>query len=390
MTRISADWLADPAIRRLMAALSANGATPRFVGGCVRNAVLGAGETDIDLAIDVGPEETTRLLRRAGLGAVPTGFEHGTVTAVVDKRGFEVTTLRRDVETDGRRAVVAFTDDWLEDARRRDFTMNALYADSDGTVLDPTDEGLKDLAAGNVRFIGAAEDRIREDFLRILRFFRFHAWFGAGGMDADGLAACDALSAGVESLARERIGAEMRKLLAAPDPAPAVAAMARVHVLWRILPDAEPAALALLVAVEKATGVEPDWLRRLASLDAEDMFDRLRLSKAEVRMLEAIAAAEAELDPAAAAHECGARAALSGALIRAARHGEAPDIGALKARIELGANATFPLAAADLIARGAAPGPALGEKLKRAKALWRERGFTPDAEELLDALENGG
>ncbi len=383
MTRISPAWLNDPAIVRLIRALSKKGAKPRFVGGGVRNAILGAGETDIDLAIDVEPEETMRLLRAAHLGAVPTGIEHGTVTGVVDKHGFEITTLRRDMETDGRRAVVAFTDDWLEDAKRRDFTMNALYADPDGKVLDPTGEGLDDLDAGRVRFIGHAENRIREDYLRILRFFRFHAWFGRTGMDRDGLAACAELADGIDQLARERIGAEMRKLLAAPDPAASVAAMAQSGVLRHVAAGMIPTALAPVLAMEEATATPPDWRRRLAALGGEDLRDRLRLSKTEMRALEAIRLAAEEPRPAQAAHTHGAEAALSGALIRAAAMAAPPDPSTLRADIDRGATARFPLAAADLKAHGAEPGPAIGAALKHAKSLWMESDFTLDRDALL-------
>ncbi|MEO1293596.1 MAG: CCA tRNA nucleotidyltransferase, partial [Pseudomonadota bacterium] len=176
--RLDTPWLNDPATRRVMAALTAEGATARFVGGCVRNALLGGGSTDVDIAIDVAPTETIRLLENAGLRAVPTGIEHGTITAVAGHEPLEITSLRRDVSTDGRRATVAFTTDWVEDAKRRDFTMNALYADADGLVFDPLGGGIADLLARQIRFIGRAEDRIREDYLRILRFFRFSAWYG--------------------------------------------------------------------------------------------------------------------------------------------------------------------------------------------------------------------
>lgn len=389
MTRIAPDWLDDRAIRRLFRALGAEGATPRFVGGCVRNALLGegAGPTDIDLAIDVGPEETTRLLNAARINAVPTGFAHGTVTAVLDKRGFEITSLRRDVETDGRRARVAYTDDWLEDAKRRDFTMNALYADLDGAVLDPTGEGLTDLANGDLRFIGRAEDRIREDYLRILRFFRFHAWFGRNAMDPAGLAACERLAGGIDSLAKERIGAEFRKLLTARDPTQALAAMAETGVLRHVVPDARPETLIKLIATETAEGLPPDWLRRLAALDGDGMVEQLRLSKAQGRALRDIAIATEEEKPAIAAHQFGAEIALAGALIRAARRDETPDMPALSAAIELGAAAVFPLTARDLLQRGAEPGPALGAALKQAKRLWRESGFELDRDALLAALE---
>ena len=391
MTCIRAEWLADPDIRRLTRALGAEGARPRFVGGCVRNALLpeerAPGATDIDLAIDVAPEETMRLLHKAGLGAVPTGIDHGTVTAVIDRHGYEVTTLRRDVETDGRRAKVAFTDDWLEDAKRRDFTMNALYADPDGAVLDPTGEGLADLAAGRVRFIGRPEDRIREDYLRILRFFRFQAWFGRDGLDADGLAACAEMADGMDVLARERIGAEMKKLLAAPDPAPSVAAMARSGVLAHVLEGATAGALAPLVAMEAATGTPPDWRRRLAALGGQDPRDRLRLSKAEAAHLVAVVRAAEESHPARAAHDLGAEAALSGALIRAAALGRALDPAQLRQEIARGATAKFPLKAAHLKDRGYAPGPAIGAALKAARTRWAESDFTLDREALLAGLE---
>ncbi|MEL6980697.1 MAG: CCA tRNA nucleotidyltransferase, partial [Pseudomonadota bacterium] len=253
--RIAPLWAADPGMRAIMAALTAEGAEARFVGGCVRNALLGPeapAETDIDVAINRPPPETIRLLEQAGLKAIPTGVEHGTVTAAtpdVDKSeespgerrvaAVEVTSLRRDVETDGRRAVVAFTEDWAEDAGRRDFTMNALYADADGVVHDPLGQGRSDLAARRVRFIGAAEQRIREDYLRSLRYFRFYAWYGAaGGLDPEDLSAVTRLASGIDGLARERIGAEMLKLLAAPDPAPVIAAMAAPGILARCLPGA--------------------------------------------------------------------------------------------------------------------------------------------------------
>ena len=220
--RIAGDWLALPATRAVCAALTARGDRALFVGGCVRNALLGRPVADIDIATDALPERTIALAAAAGLHPVPTGLAHGTVTIVADHRPFEVTTFRRDVTTDGRHATVAFSTDLAEDAARRDFTMNALYADPSGAVIDPLD-GLSDLLARRVRFVGDPAERIAEDYLRILRFFRIHAWYGdpAGGLDADGLAACAALQDGLDQLSRERVGAEMTKLLAAADPAPA-------------------------------------------------------------------------------------------------------------------------------------------------------------------------
>ena len=200
-------WLESQATRAVMAALEAAGGPGcvRFVGGCVRNSLLGQSVDDIDIATRLRPEETIAALKAAGLKAVPTGVEHGTVTGVSERRPYEITTLRRDVETDGRRAVVAFTEDWAEDAARRDFRLNALYADAAGTVFDPTGGGLDDAAAGRIVFVGEAETRIREDYLRILRFFRFYAWYGRGAPDAVGLAACATLKAGMGQLSADRV-----------------------------------------------------------------------------------------------------------------------------------------------------------------------------------------
>ena len=218
---------------------------------------------------------------------MPTGIDHGTVTVVAEGLAHEVTTFRRDVETDGRRAVIAFADKVEEDAARRDFTMNALYADAGGHVIDPLGQGLADLRAGRLRFIGDPHDRIREDYLRILRFFRFHAHYAdpAGGLDPDGLAACAELAEGIDRLSRERIGHEMRRLLRAPDPAPAVATMARAGVLRHALPGADPAPLPLLTHAEADLHVPPDHCRRLAAIGGTDPTEALRLSKNDARRL---------------------------------------------------------------------------------------------------------
>lgn len=378
--RIEADWLADPAFRAVLAAL---GAPAWAVGGCVRNTLLGAPVADIDIATALRPEEVTRRLEAAGLRAVPTGIGHGTVTAVAEGRGFEITTFRADIATDGRRATVRFSDDIAEDAARRDFTINALYAAPDGEVTDPVG-GLADIAARRVRFIGDPAARIREDYLRILRFFRFHAWYGAEGLDPDGLAACAELADGIERLARERVGQEMRRLLAAPDPAPAVAAMQAAGILRRCLPGADAALLAPLVHVE--TG-EPDWLARLAALGGEDPETALRLSRAEAKTLEAIRAASG-LRPAGAAYRHGARAARAASLIAAASGAPSPED--LEAEIERGAAARMPLTAQDLIDAGIAPGPALGAALARAEADWIDHDFRLDRDRLLaQALAEG-
>ncbi|NRB04003.1 MAG: CCA tRNA nucleotidyltransferase, partial [Rhodobacteraceae bacterium] len=255
-------WLCDSTVQRLFAAFLDAGEELYFVGGCVRNAVLGAPVSDIDLSTSALPETTMAIVKAAGFKPVPTGIDHGTITAVRDGQPFEITTFRKDVETDGRRAVVAFSKNLREDALRRDFTMNALYADQTGRVIDPTG-GLPDARAGRIRFIENPHDRIREDHLRILRFFRFSAWYGNAdlGFDADVLAAIADLSDGVLDLSKERVGQEMLKLLVAPNPVPAVAAMSQIGVLSKILPGADPQFLGPLVHLEEQSGTQPDPLR---------------------------------------------------------------------------------------------------------------------------------
>ena len=286
MSRVSGDWLEADAAQAVFDALERAGYRAYAVGGCVRNALLGQAVSDVDIATDATPEQTTQAAEAAGLKAVPTGAEHGTITIVSGDHGFEVTTFRADVETFGRHARVRFSNDLVEDARRRDFTMNALYADRHGDVIDPLG-GLDDLAARRVRFIEDAGARIREDYLRALRFFRFSAWYGdpALGFDAEALAAIAGNLDGLADLSRERVGAEMLKLLSAPDPAPAVAAMARTGALSRFVPEADPKALAPLVHLEGETATPPDALRRLAVLGRVDARS-LRLSRAQGRRLD--------------------------------------------------------------------------------------------------------
>ncbi len=288
--RIEADWLHAPGPRAVMAMLTGAGHQALFVGGMVRNALLGQPPGDIDIATDAVPEQVMALAEAAGFRPVPTGVEHGTITVVVAQHeGIEVTTFRRDVETDGRRAVVAFSTRVEDDAHRRDFTMNALYATSEGEVIDPLG-GLPDLRARRVRFVGDAGERIREDYLRILRFFRFHAHYGDpdAGLDADGLAACAANLAGIETLSRERIGAEVKRLLTAQDPAPSVAAMAEVGALERALPGADHRPLAAIVRLAREAGLAPETMRRLAALGGENPASALKLSRAEAKRLAAL------------------------------------------------------------------------------------------------------
>ena len=370
--RLSADWLDDPASRAVMDALEGGGHRALYVGGCVRNALLGAPVADLDIATDARPEAVVALAETAGLKAVPTGIDHGTVTLISGGRPYEVTTLRRDVSTDGRRATVAFTGEVAEDAARRDFTMNALYADPSGRVVDPLG-GLPDLLARRVRFVGTPADRIREDYLRVLRFFRFHAWYGdpAGGIDPDALDACARHADGLDRLSAERIGAEMKKLLAAPDPAPALAAMAASGVLARVMPGASVSNTAQLIHAEGE--LPPRWQRRALALGGET--GGWRLSRAEAKGLELRRAALAsDLPPRARGRAFGAEAAEDAALVVAAP--ERPDL----APFAEGAGLALPLAAADLMPDLA--GPALGEAMKRAEAAWLRSDLTLGREEL--------
>ncbi|MDX5349623.1 MAG: CCA tRNA nucleotidyltransferase [Paracoccaceae bacterium] len=378
--KVAGDWLDHPGTQALCAVLEGGGHRALFVGGCVRNALLGVPVGDVDIATDATPDVVAELAGAAGFKTVPTGIDHGTVTVVAQGHPHEVTTFRRDVETDGRRAVVAFSTRIEEDAARRDFTMNALYADRHGTVIDPLG-GLPDLLARHVRFVGDPETRIREDYLRILRFFRFHAAHGDPdrGLDADGLAACAAFSAGLEGISRERIGAEMRKLLSARDPAPAVAAMAQAGVLRHVLPGADPRYLAPLVHLE--ADHPPRWLRRLVVLGGEDAESALRLSRAEGRNLAALRVALSSSEtPAALGWRLGAALATDAMLARAALF-ETPPPAGWQAQIGRGAGASFPVTAADLMP--GLEGAALGARLKRLESLWLASDLTASRDALL-------
>lgn len=364
--RLTGDWLTDPAAQSVCAALEQGGHQALFVGGCVRNGLLSMPVGDIDIATDATPETVIALATAAGLKSVPTGIDHGTITVIAQGRPHEVTTFRRDVDTDGRHATVAFSTRIADDAARRDFTMNALYARPDGTLVDPLG-GLPDLRARHVRFVGQPEQRIREDYLRILRFFRFTAWYGdpALGMDAEGLAACAAGIDGLSGLSKERIGAEFRKLLSAPDPAPAMASMAQTGILAALLPGTDPRALAPLIHLE---GDEPiRWLRRLAALGGADATDALRLSRAESRDLATLRAETATTSPPAPlAYRHGAALAADTLLLRAALL-EQPLPTGWQDDVVRGAAARFPVTAADL---PGLVGPALGQELKRLEKAW--------------------
>ncbi|MBC7132252.1 MAG: CCA tRNA nucleotidyltransferase [Roseovarius sp.] len=380
--RITGAWITRPETRAVCDALTGAGYQALFVGGCVRNALLGAAVNDIDIATDAHPEAVMEIARQAGLKPVPTGIAHGTITVVSGGLPHEVTSFRADLETDGRRARVAFGADIAADARRRDFTMNALYARPDGTVIDPLG-GLADLVARRVRFIADAAARIREDYLRILRFFRFHAWYGdpGGGLDPEGYAACAALQEGLDTLSRERVGAEMHKLLAAPDPAPALAAMQAAGILHRVLPGADAGAMAALVHLEAEAGLAPDAIRRLALLGGEDVAGRLRLSRAEAQRIERLRAHLGGAMPVAElGYRLGARDGADIVVLRAALGGRPPDRADWE-DLRRGAEAVFPVRPADLMP--ALAGPALGARLRTLEERWIASGFSLRREDLL-------
>ena len=381
--RLAAGFLADPGLQAVLAALEGAGHRGLLVGGAVRDGLLGRRVTDIDIATDARPEAVLALAGAAGLRAVPTGLAHGTVTLIADDTPFEVTTFRRDVETDGRHATVAFTGALAEDAARRDFTMNALYADARGQVLDPLGQGLADLRAGRLRFVGDPQARIAEDYLRILRFFRFHAHYGRPGqVDGPALAACAAGREGLARISAERIGTEMRKLLSAPDPSESLVLMAQAGVLAQVLPGAQAQILPRLVAAEAAAGAAPDWRRRLLALAAPEAASRLRLSRAEAAHLNHLAQARG-LGPAAAAYHFGPETARDGVLLaQAIGCTPPPDWPARIAAVK-----PLPIKPADLAPLA---GPALGAGLRRAEAAWIESGFRARPAALIaTALESG-
>ena len=378
LTPAQAPWLSDPGAQKVCRLIADAGYQILFVGGCVRNAVLGAPTSDIDLSTDARPERVLGLAEDAGLKAIPTGITHGTVTIVIDGTPYEVTTFRRDVATDGRRAVVAFADDVAEDAMRRDFTMNALYARPDGVIVDPLG-GLPDAHARHVRFIGRPEDRIREDYLRILRYFRFYGTYGdpAAGPDPDALAAIAALSDGISTLSAERIGAEMFKILAIPDPSTALAAMQHSGVLGRVIPGADLTILFPLIALEDA----PDVIRRLAAIGGEGVADRLRLSRSDARAFDTLREAMGQNTPVEIlGYRHGRAVATSIALLNAAIANQKPPAD-LQERIEFGADQIFPVAASDL--PDGFTGKAIGEKLRALESQWLTSGMTLTKAELL-------
>lgn len=387
MTRVTGDWLDSPDTQTVMAMLEEAGHLAYAVGGCVRNALLGVPVSDVDISTNARPSQVMDLAKAAGLKVVPTGFDHGTVTVVSGGEGFEVTTFRADVETDGRRAVIRYADDVQEDAVRRDFTMNALYADRHGALIDPLG-GLPDLQARHFRFILDADTRIKEDYLRILRFFRFSAWYGDpdAGMDPDALAAIAANLDGLDVLSRERVGVELVKLLKAPDPLIAVSVMERLGVLAHVLPGAGITALGPYLMFETALGKRPDPMARMAALG---FFDgaALRLSRPRQRALDLYRDLMGSMEsPAHLAYRHGPEVAQTVMALRAASFGT-PLPQDMATGIAQGAKAKFPLKAKDLMPDY--KGADLGAALRRAEDHWIAEGFGPDKADLRRWLDEG-
>jgi poly(A) polymerase len=394
-TRLDVDWLHTGELARILALLDSGGEEARVVGGAVRNALLHEPLGDIDIATTALPEEVVRRVEAAGCKAVPTGIEHGTVTVVADGQPFEVTTLREDIETDGRRAKVVFGRDWRRDAERRDFTMNALFLARDGTVHDYVG-GLADIAQRRVRFIGNAATRIAEDYLRILRFFRFHAAYGHGGLpDAAGLHACIVARAGLETLSRERVRMEVLKLMLARHAVPTLAVMAETGLIEMVLGGVPLlASLSNLIKLEASLSLPADPARRLAALgvlvseDADRLRERLRLANAEsdrlVSMADAwwrIVAGLSEQAARTLLYRLGPDSYLDRVLLAWSRAPEGVADPQWRALAML-TSPQFPLRAADFMARGVEKGPRLGAAMRAAEEAWIEAGFPLDREAL--------
>jgi poly(A) polymerase len=399
-------WMRAPETTAVLAALEAAGGegAARFVGGCVRNAIRGEAVADVDIATTLTPDRVSQALKDAGLKAVPTGFEHGTITAVAGGKPFEITTLRRDVETDGRHAVVAFTTDWVEDASRRDFRLNAIYADADGRLLDPTGEGVADARAGRVVFVGDAQTRIREDALRILRFFRFYAWYGREAPDAVGLAACAATKDLVGGLSAERVTHELMKLLAAEDPRAAMRLMAKTGILALVLAEAQGLArFEGLVEIETDQLFQCDAQLRLAALLPDDptvadaVADRLKLSNAlrarltgalgrEPRIVSWMSPREARR----AVYRLGVQPFCDRVLLAWAaseRHAAAIQWRALIPMAQSWPRPSLPLTGAEVMAAGVPKGPLVGEVMREVEAWWIDQDFIDDKLSIVEQLK---
>ncbi len=396
------EWLSAAETRAVFAALTVNGGAARFVGGCVRNALLGTTVADVDIATPSLPEEVMRRLEAAGIRSIGTGLDHGTVTAVTNKRAFEITTLRRDVATDGRHATVAYTDDWAQDASRRDFTMNALYADAEGVVYDPVG-GLPDLKAGRVRFIGDAATRIKEDYLRILRLFRIHAWYGKGEIDPTALHACAAARAHIKELSGERIQKEMLRLLAAETPIAVLRAMAASTILSEVLPgDLNFDRLQHLCDADANNFFDSDAVLRLASFITGDQQaaavatrwrfsnedrDRLRrLASSDVKIVSYLSVPELQRT----LYRHGQQCVRDLVRLRWAEDHKASNgvqWRALLAIVDSWVRPVFPLTGRDVMNAGVPEGPLVGRVKDEVEAWWIDSNFIDDPFSIAERLK---
>lgn len=405
-------WFQDPALGRIMTLLNSDGGQTRVVGGAVRNSLLGEPVGDIDLATTLLPTEVMARAATAGIKAVPTGIDHGTITLVLDRKPFEVTTLRRDVSTNGRHAEVAFGTDWQEDAERRDFTINALYADQSGTIIDLVG-GMADIESANIRFIGDAHQRIAEDYLRVLRFFRFFAWYGRGRPDANGLRASAVARDHLGQLSAERVWSEIKKLLSAKDPGRTLLWMRQAGVLTAILPETEKwgiDALPGLIASQNTLGWGAEPLLRLAAMVPNHadrlnaLSQRLKLSKAETQFLQDFANAPAITDSMSEMaldrllYQSGKQGIvaklkllLANARIKAEGDTEAMAQSARLSRLLQRAQnfekPDFPLTGADVMAHGIPAGPQVGGILRTLESVWVQANFTFDREKMLSRMK---
>ncbi len=398
-----AGWFKAKETQALMQALEgARAGGARFVGGCVRNTLMGREVDDIDIATQLTPDRVTEIAQKAGFAAHPTGIEHGTVTVVVNHKPFEVTTLRRDVSTDGRRATVAFTESWQEDAERRDFRLNALYADATGQIHDPTGGGLDDARAGRVIFIGDAHTRLREDHLRILRFFRFNAWYAKGPLDPHGIAACADMVAGLDALSVERIWKEVKKLLAAPDPRAAWEGLTAIEARARALPEmANETRLDALVTLEADLMLPVDAMTRVAAAladqeSAKALARRLKLSNEERDRLVAALGDDVKLtsymslrEMRRAIYKLGNEAFRDRVMLAWAGAGgeKAQQWRALVAHGQMWTPPKLPLSGDEVMAAGVPAGPKVGLVMREVEDWWIDADFPDDKLSVIERLK---
>lgn len=394
------DWFCDPISVRLLEILGTYGKPARYVGGCVRDALIGKAVHDIDIATPELPQTVLKLLKENAIKAIPTGIEHGTITAIIQGRSYEITTLRADILTDGRRAKVVFCEDWLEDAKRRDFTFNALSLDGEGTLYDPFD-GQTDLRAGRVRFIGSAHERIAEDYLRLLRFFRFNAYYAKSGVDEEALQACCDMANGLNQLSGERVAQELLRLLEAPRPAKWINLMIRHDIIQKIIPDIlRQSELEMLCAFED----HPDGMRRLACLlpaceeAIKNVAKRLRLSNQNYKRLRLARCTDMLLDPMKGQNHLrcflyrnGTQAARDQLFLYWAEKGFSgigPREQQVLSQIDdwQSAPVAFPLKGADLLEQGFQAGPRMGHRLKEIEFWWCENGCYGNKDDCLREL----